>query len=80
MRKQIKKPITEKWVELIKSKLNEMYPNDKNLQIKCLYKSIENSWQWVFALSEQDIKWYSPPWKKKIAQVDPNKVLSLNEL
>ena len=80
MRKKIKKPLTEKWVELIKKKLNEMYPNDINLQIKCLYKSIENSWQWVFALSEQDIKWYSPPWKKKVAQVDPNKVLSLNEL
>ena len=80
MRKKIKKPITEKWIDLIKSKLNEMYPDDKQLQIKCLYKSIENSWQWVFALSEQDIKWYSPPVKKRFVAPDPNKVLSLNEL
>ena len=67
MRKKIRKPITDKWIDLIKSKLNEMYPEDKQLQIKCLYKSIENSWQWVFALSEQDIKWYVPPWRKKWA-------------
>ncbi len=80
MRKQIKKPITEKWIELVKEKLNKMYPNKKDLQIKCLYKSIENSWQWVFALSEEDIKWYSPPWRKKFIPPDPNKVLSINEL
>lgn len=80
MRKKIKKPITDKWIDLIKSKLNEMYPDDKQLQIKCLYKSIENSRQWVFALSEQDIKWYSPPWKKRFIPPDPNKILSLNEL
>jgi len=80
MRKQIRKPITEKWIELVKDKLNKMYPNEKDLQIKCLYKSIENSWQWVFALSEEDIKWYKPPQQKKFIPPDPNKVLSLNEL
>ena len=80
MRKQIKKPITDKWVELVKDKLNKMYPDKKDLQIKCLYKSIENSWQWVFALSEEDIKWYKPPTQKKFIPPDPNKVLSLNEL
>lgn len=80
MRKQIKKPITEKWIELVKEKLNKMYPDKKDLQIKCLYKSIENSWQWVFALSEEDIKWYKPPQQKKFIPPDPNKVLSINEL
>lgn len=80
MRKQIKKPITDKWVELVKDKLNKMYPDKKDLQIKCLYKSIENSWQWVFALSEEDIKWYKPPTQKKFIPPDPNKVLSINEL
>lgn len=80
MRKQIKKPITDKWVELVKDKLNKMYPDKKDLQIKCLYKSIENSWQWVFALSEEDIKWYKPPQQKKFIPPDPNKVLSINEL
>ena len=80
MRKQIKKPITDKWVELVKDKLNKMYPDKKDLQIKCLYKSIENSWQWVFALSEEDIKWYKPPTQKTFIPPDPNKVLSLNEL
>ena len=80
MRKQIRKPITEKWLELVKDKLNKMYPNKKDLQIKCLYKSIENSWQWVFALSEEDIKWYKPPTQKKFIPPDPNKVLSINEL
>ncbi len=80
MRNQIKKPITDKWVELVKDKLNKMYPDKKDLQIKCLYKSIENSWQWVFALSEEDIKWYKPPTQKKFIPPDPNKVLSLNEL
>lgn len=80
MRKQIKKPITDKWLELVKEKLNKMYPNNKDLWIKCLYKSIENSWQWVFELKQEDINWYSPPWKKKFIAPDPNKVLSLNEL
>lgn len=80
MRKQIRKPITEKWIELVKDKLTKMYPDKKDLQIKCLYKSIENSWQWVFALSEEDIKWYKPPQQKKFIPPDPNKVLSLNEL
>lgn len=80
MRKQIKKPITDKWVELVKDKLNKMYPDKKDLQIKCLYKSIENSWQWVFALSEEDIKWYKPPTQKKFIPPNPNKVLSINEL
>ena len=80
MRKQIKKPITEKWIELVKEKLNKMYPNEKDLQIKCLYKSIENSWQWVFELKQEDIAWYSPPWRRKLANLDPNKVLSLEEL
>ena len=80
MRKQIKKPITEKWIELVKDKLNKMYPNNKDLWIKCLYKSIENSWQWVFELKQEDIAWYSPPWVRRLAKLDPDKVLSLEEL
>ena len=80
MRKQIKKPLTEKWEELIRKKLQTWYPNQKDLWIKCLYKSIENSWQWVFELKQEDITWYSPPWKRKLANLDPNKVLSLEEL
>lgn len=80
MRKQIKKPITQKWIELIKEKLNKMYPNKKDLWIKCLYKSIENSWQWVFELKQEDIDWYKPPQQKKFMPQDPNKILSLNEL
>ena len=80
MRKQIKKPLTEKGKELIQNKLNKLYPNNTDLQIKCLYKSIENSWQGVFPLSEEDLNWYKPPTQKKFIPPDPNKVLSINEL
>ena len=62
MRKEIKKPITDRWLELVKMKLEKMYPGREDLQRMCLEKSIENSWQGVFELNNNDIMLY----KKKM--------------
>lgn len=62
MRKEIKKPITDRWLELVKTKVMKMYPEREDLQIMCINKSIENSWQWIFELKNEDIRLY----KKKL--------------
>ena len=62
MRKMIKKPITDRWLELVRTKVMKMYPDREDLQIMCINKSIENSWQWIFELKNEDIRLY----KKKL--------------
>ena len=52
MRKAIKKPITEEWINLVKQKLEKMYPWNEALQIQVLQNSISNSRQGVFPLKE----------------------------
>lgn len=49
MRKLIKKPMTEKAVSLLRTKLDKLATND-NEKILILNQSIENSWQGVFPL------------------------------
>lgn len=56
MRNKIKKPMTEKAKQLIIKKLNTLYPNQINMQIKCLNQSIENCWQTLYPVKlEQNV-------------------------
>lgn len=49
MRKKIKKPMTEKAIELMLNKLNK-FSTDETIQTKILEQSIMNSWQGIFEL------------------------------
>jgi len=50
MRKQIKKPMTDRAVDLAIKKLNELSNGDSNIAIKIIEQSIMNSWQGLFPL------------------------------
>lgn len=50
MRKRIKKPATEKAIELIKNKLHKLSNGNEQLQINILEQSIISSWQDVYEL------------------------------
>ena len=52
MRKQLKKPMTDKAIELLKSKLEKLAPADEQTQIEILEQSIMNNWQGVFPLKD----------------------------
>jgi len=52
MRKQLKKPMTDKAIELLKSKLEKLAPSDAQTQIEILEQSIMNNWQSVFPLKD----------------------------
>ena len=52
MRKQLKKPMTDKAIELLKSKLEKLAPADAQTQIEILEQSIMNNWQGVFPLKD----------------------------
>ena len=52
MRKQLKKPMTDKAKELLKSKLEKLAPADEQTQIEILEQSIMNNWQGVFPLKD----------------------------
>jgi hypothetical protein len=54
MRVKIKKPMTEKALKLMLSKLNELTSND-NEKIQILNNSIENSWQGIFPLKSTQV-------------------------
>lgn len=59
MRKQIKKPMTERAIELAMKKLEELSAlpfsggMDNDLAIRILNQSVMNSWQGLFPLKEQ---------------------------
>jgi len=59
MRKKIKKPMTEKAVELAIKKLHELATvpfsdsMDNDLAVQILNQSVMNSWQGLFPLKEQ---------------------------
>ena len=50
MRKELKKPMTEKAIELLKTRLEKLAPKDEQTQIEILEQSIMNNWQGVFPL------------------------------
>jgi hypothetical protein len=53
MRKQIKKPMTERAIELSRKKLEELSDNDNDLSILILEQSVMNCWQGLFPLKEE---------------------------
>lgn len=55
MRKFIKKPLTNRGLELMINKLRKMTP-DEDKQIKILEQSIMNNWQDIFELKENEVE------------------------
>ena len=53
MRKKIKKPMTDRAVELAIKKLNELSGGDNDIAIKIIEQSVMNSWQGLFPLKEE---------------------------
>ena len=54
MRKKIKKPLTDKARELIIKKLSNISNGNGDIAIKIMENSIENSWQGVFPLKNEN--------------------------
>lgn len=50
MRKKIKKPASERALELVRIELEKLAPNNEALQVQIIEQSIRNSWQDVFPL------------------------------
>ena len=63
-RKKIKKPMTERAVQLLITELNKLSP-DIVTQIEILNQSILNGWQGVFPLKQQTKKEIVPDWINK---------------
>lgn len=53
MRKQIKKPMTEKAIDLAMRKLEELSKGDNDIAVQILDQSVLNSWQGLFPLKEE---------------------------
>lgn len=53
MRKQIKKPMTERAIELAQKKLEELSKGDNDVSILILEQSVMNCWQGLFPLKEE---------------------------
>ena len=56
MRKQIKKPMSDRAVELAMKKLDDLSAGDKDTAIAILNQSIMNSWQGLFELKRDKIQ------------------------
>lgn len=54
MRKKIKKPMTEKAKALLLERLQELAPDNEDMQIKILEQSIVNCWQSVYEIKADD--------------------------
>ena len=54
MRKQIKKPLTDRAVELAMKKLAELSNGDNDMAVKIIEQSIMNSWQGLFPLKDNN--------------------------
>ena len=53
MRKQIKKPMTDKAIELAMKKVEELSKGDNDVAVQILEQSVMNSWQGLFPLREE---------------------------
>lgn len=56
MRKRIKKPATERAIELVEMELEKLAPGDVPLQIQILDQSTRKSWQDVYALKDNRVQ------------------------
>lgn len=70
MRKTIKKPMTDKAKQLIVAKLEKFYPNQINMQIKCLHQSIENCWQSIYVVKHEPVNVKPQPQPPEIKEED----------
>lgn len=68
MRKQIKKPMTNRALELLISKLKQMSNNNCDLMVKLLDQSIEHGWQTIYEL--KDNKTYQKPQQHQHLTID----------
>ena len=64
MRKQLKKPMTDRAVDLAIKKINELSGGDNDLAIKIINQSIMNSWQGLFPLKEEPRQSQTIDWSK----------------
>lgn len=55
MRKKIKKPMTDRAVELAKSKLEKLSKGNIDVAVAILNQSVMNSWQGLFELKERSV-------------------------
>jgi len=62
MRKKIKKPMTDKAINLAIKKLNDLSGGDSDMAIKIVEQSIMNSWQGLFPIKTD--KWDSIDWSR----------------
>ena len=53
MRKQLKKPMTERAISIAKNKLQELSGGDNDIAIQIIEQSIMNSWQGLFPLKQE---------------------------
>ncbi len=76
-RKKIKKPMTDRAVELLTENLNKLAPDDET-KIKILNQSIVNGWQGVFELKQKDgeQRYESKSNIKEFASFDKSKFLA----
>lgn len=56
MRKAIKKPMTDRAIELSMSKLSKLSGNDNDLAVAILEQSVMNSWQGLFPLKQDKVE------------------------
>lgn len=56
MRKTIKKPMTDKAIELAKKKLDDLAGGDKALAIKIIERSVEHCWMSFYPLKDEEPK------------------------
>ena len=64
MRKQLKKPMTDRAVDLAIKKINELSGGDNDLAVKIINQSIMNSWQGLFPLKEEPRQSQTIDWSK----------------
>lgn len=68
-RKKIKKPMTERAVELMLKKLHELSPN-LSTQIEIINQSILNGWQGIFPLKQEQTTYRAQPNKNRFNNFD----------
>ena len=71
-RKKLKKPMTERAIELMINKLNEM-SKDINVQIEIINQSILNGWQGIFPLKQEQSTYKPQPKKNRFNNFEQRK-------
>lgn len=75
-RKKIKKPMTDKAIELTLAELEKLAPGDEKTKIAIINQSIQRGWQGVFPLSEKPKK-ETPAHQEKPKTDDSQRLLKM---